>query len=181
MSYIFLYGPPGTGKSTIGKVLARELDLPFVDLDCVIESNAGMSISELMAQHGEPAFRDLEAIALKEVVGHASREASPIRDKVIALGGGALLREQNRALAESHGTVITLTAELDTLLKHLKKDRDKRPLLAGNVREKLAALLAQRREHYASYALKIPVDGKSAAQNASTKQRAICIATTPRR
>ena len=166
MSYIFLYGPPGTGKSTIGKVLARELDLPFVDLDCVIESNAGMSISELMAQHGEPAFRDLEAIALKEVVGHASREASPIRDKVIALGGGALLREQNRALAESHGTVITLTAELDTLLKHLKKDRDKRPLLAGNVREKLAALLAQRREHYASYALKIPVDGKSAAQNA---------------
>ena len=109
MSYIFLYGPPGTGKSTIGKVLARELDLPFVDLDCVIESNAGMSISELMAQHGEPAFRDLEAIALKEVVGHASREASPIRDKVIALGGGALLREQNRALAESHGTVITLT------------------------------------------------------------------------
>jgi dephospho-CoA kinase len=72
MSHIFLYGPPGTGKSTIGKILARNLDLPFVDLDHVIETNAGMSIAQIMEQQGESVFRDLETSALKEAVGHAS-------------------------------------------------------------------------------------------------------------
>jgi shikimate kinase / 3-dehydroquinate synthase len=165
MSHIFLYGPPGTGKSTIGKILAPDLDLPFVDLDRVIESKAGMSISEIMAQHGEPAFRDLESTAIHETVDHAFG-VTHSRDKVIALGGGALLREENRALAEAHGTVIMLTAELETLIHHLKKDRAKRPLLAGDVRGKLAALLDLRRDHYSSFAKQIRVDGRRPAQNA---------------
>ena len=65
MTHIFLYGPPGTGKSTIGKTLARNLKLPFIDLDRVIETDAGMSIPQIMEQQGESTFRDLESAALK--------------------------------------------------------------------------------------------------------------------
>ncbi|HEX6034669.1 MAG TPA: shikimate kinase, partial [Anaerolineales bacterium] len=111
MAHIFLYGPPGTGKSTIGKILARRLNLPFTDLDRVIETNAGMSIAQIMEGQGEPAFRELETAALKDTVGQVSDLTNP-PDKVIALGGGALLREENRTLVEAHGNVILLMAEL---------------------------------------------------------------------
>ncbi len=67
MSYIYLYGPPGTGKSTIGKIIARNLKLPFVDLDRVIETNAGISIPQIMEGQGESAFRDLETVALSAI------------------------------------------------------------------------------------------------------------------
>jgi 3-dehydroquinate synthase len=161
--HIFLYGPPGTGKSTIGKILADNLDLPFVDLDHVIETNAGISIAQIMEQQSESVFRDLETSALKEAAGHAF---SATNSKVISLGGGALLRNENRGLAETHGTVVLLTAELTTLLKHLKNDGGKRPLLAGNVQEKLASLLEQRGAHYSSFAIQLPVDGKTSEQSA---------------
>jgi 3-dehydroquinate synthase len=173
MSHIFLYGPPGTGKSTIGKVLARNLGLPFVDIDRVIESNAGMPITQIMEQQGESTFRDMETSTLKETVGHVSREASPnggsmtgAQDQVIALGGGALLRQENHSFVEAHGTVVLLMAELTALLDRLKNESGKRPLLAGDLREKLASLLEGRREHYSSFAVQYHVDGRTAFQNA---------------
>ena len=161
MTHIFLYGPPGTGKSTIGKIIARALNLPFIDLDRVIETNAGMSIPQIMDQQGESAFRDLETTALKNI----SNEES-----VIALGGGALLRDENRQLAENNGKVLLLIAELDTLLERLKEDSNKRPLLAGDLKSKLAKLLESRREHYSAFALQLAVDGQTANQNARLAQ-----------
>ncbi len=161
MTHIFLYGPPGTGKSTIGKIIARNLKLPFIDLDRVIETNAGMSIPQIMDQQGESAFRDLETTALKNI----SNEES-----VIALGGGALLRDENRQLAENNGKVLLLIAELDTLLERLNEDSNKRPLLAGDLKSKLAKLLESRREHYSSFALQLAVDGQTANQNARLAQ-----------
>lgn len=146
MSHIFLYGPVGAGKSTIGKILAQDLNLPFVDSDHVIETNSGMSISQIMAQQGELAARDKETAALKQIVSN--------EESVIALGGGALLRDENRALVESNGNVIFLGAELDTLLGRLQSDSNKRPLLAGDLREKLTSLLAKRKEHYDSFPLR---------------------------
>src|SRR3954468_17592685 len=108
MKRILLYGPPGSGKSTVGKTLAKKLELSFVDLDVVIEQKIGMPISECMASLGELAFRERESAALRDVLngndGH-----------IIALGGGALLRDENRALAEAAGTVICLHARLETL------------------------------------------------------------------
>ena len=147
MTHIFLYGPSGAGKSTIGKVLARNLNLRFVDLDRVIETDAGMSISQIMDQQGEMACRAMETTALKQI----------IRDKesVIALGGGALLREENRALVENNGRVLFLAVELNTLLERLRSDSNKRPLLAGELREKLISLLAKRKEHYNSFPLRL--------------------------
>lgn len=160
--HIFLYGPPGTGKSTIGKILARSLRLPFVDLDEVIESKANKSIAQIMEEHGEPAFRDLETSALQEVVSHAYN----VSPHVIALGGGAFLREENRLQAESCGTVILLTAELPTLLEHLKSDSGRRPLLAGDLQEKLTSLLEARKQHYSSFANQIHINGKTSEQTA---------------
>lgn len=158
MNHIFLYGPPGTGKSTIGKILARNLKLPFIDLDNVVETNAGMPISQIVEQEGELAFRELETSALKLLVNE--------QDSVIALGGGALLRDENRAEAESSGSVLLLMAEVDTLFERLNESPRKRPLLAGNLRERLGSLLAERREHYNSFASSVFVDHRTAEQNA---------------
>jgi shikimate kinase / 3-dehydroquinate synthase len=147
---IFLYGPVGAGKSTVGKILARDLQLPFIDVDGVIEANAGRSIYQIMMEEGEPVCRDLETAALKQIANE--------KESVIALGGGALLRQENQALVEQHGQVVFLAAELDTLLRRLASDSNQRPLLAGNLDEKLASLLARRREHYDSFSLRFDAD-----------------------
>lgn len=167
--HIFLYGPPGTGKSTIGKIIARSLQLPFVDLDRVIEENTDMSIPEIMERLGESTFRDLEAAALTETAGHALSTADS-QDKVIALGGGALLRDENRAFAESRGRIIVLMADADTLFQRLHASPTKRPLLAGDLKSKLTSLLETRREHYDSFPLKMDVGDKTAGQNAHRAQ-----------
>jgi shikimate kinase/3-dehydroquinate synthase len=152
MPNIFLYGPSGTGKSTLGKLLAQNLKLPFIDLDHVIETEAGVSIQQIMEEQGEPAFRDLETIALNESVGHAG-SVTPLQDKVIALGGGTLLRDENRIFAEAHGKVILLMADVDTLYQRLNEGSYGRPLLAGDLREKLTSLLTRRKAHYDSFPL----------------------------
>lgn len=157
MTHIFLYGPPGTGKSTIGKKLSASLKLPFIDLDRVIETNAGMSIPQIMEQQGETTFRDMEATALSALTME--------RESVIALGGGALLRDENRALAESHGKVLLLMADLPLLLERLRNETGKRPLLAGDLNSKLKSLLDKRKSHYDSFPLKLQVDARSAEHN----------------
>lgn len=167
MPHIFLYGPPGTGKSTIGRKLARSLQLSFVDLDRLIETKAGMSIAQIMEQQGEGSFREMETAALRETVGHATMfpDGTRAADKVIALGGGALLRHENSRFAESHGQVVLLMAELPTLLERMKHDAGKRPLLAGDLKTKLMSLLEKRRDHYNSFPVKIHVDQKTTEQN----------------
>ena len=162
MTHIFLYGPPGAGKSTIGQLIAEKLRLPFIDLDRVIETNAGMSIPQIMEQQGETAFREMETAALKFLVTE--------KDSIVALGGGALLREENRAFAESNGNVLLLMAELPTLLDRIQHEPGKRPLLAGDLKNKFAALLEKRKEHYSSFTLKHHVDNKPSEQNAHEAQ-----------
>jgi len=93
-----------------------------------------------------------------------------VTSQVIALGGGALLRDENRALAEAHGTVVLLMAQLSTLIERLKNDSGKRPLLVGDMSDKLTALLDQRKEHYSSFAIQLHVDGKTAEENVSLIQ-----------
>ncbi|MBL8099758.1 MAG: 3-dehydroquinate synthase [Anaerolineales bacterium] len=162
MKHIFLYGPPGTGKSTIGKIVADNLKLPFIDLDRVIESNAGKAIPEIMEAQGESAFRDLESSALKNLVNEKS--------SVVALGGGALLREENKHFAQANGKVLLLMAELNTLLERLQNKPNQRPLLAGDLEAKLTSLLEKRKAHYESFPLSINVDNKTAEKNALKAQ-----------
>ena len=165
MPHIFLYGPPGTGKSTVGKILAHNLQLPFIDLDRLVEKNVGMPISLIIEQQGELMFRNFETSALRALADES--------ENVVALGGGALLHDENRSFAESHGSVILLIARLETLIERLNLDPTKRPLLSGDLDEKLSALLAKRYEHYASFTNQIYVDGKTAEQNALQIQIAL--------
>ncbi len=132
--------------------------MPFVDLDQAVEAKAGLSIQQIMERQGESAFRDLESVTLKEVI--------QVKESVIALGGGSLLRAENRTLVEENGRVVLLKAASETLLNRLKSDSNKRPLLQGSLEEKLSSLLAKREEHYNSFPLSIPVDGMTAEQNA---------------
>jgi shikimate kinase / 3-dehydroquinate synthase len=89
---------------------------------------------------------------------------------VIALGGGALLRDENRRLAEANGSVLLLMAELPTLLERMRNDSGKRPLLAGDLQSKLTRLLETRKDHYNSFPLKIHVENKTPEQNAEQAQ-----------
>jgi len=153
MNHIFLYGPPGSGKSSVGRALAASLEMEFVDLDAEIVAFTGTTIPQIMAEWGETGFRDIESTALRRAIKGPAR--------VIALGGGTLLRGQNRTRAEAKGQVISLTADVETLVERLEQDQNERPLLAGELREKLIDLLERRSEHYRSFDLRVATDGLS--------------------
>ena len=163
MKHIFLYGPPGAGKSSVGKALAERLRLPFIDLDLEIEKSAGKTIPQIMNEQGEPAFRDLETETLKRIANESPR--------VIALGGGALLREENRRYAEECGEVVFLETKIETLVERLRKEQDQRPLLSGNLEEKLRTLLEQRKGHYDSFAIRVSQSGSSIREFQKTPEQ----------
>lgn len=146
---IFLYGPPGSGKTTIGKCLADTLNLPFFDLDAEIVYRWGCSITQIFSLHGEAVFRETEKQEIELLLARG--------EAVIALGGGSLVDPAVRALAQDHGTVLCLHAAPGELLYRLSNAADpgdqnyQRPLLAGDVASKLADLLSNRAEHYASF------------------------------
>ena len=150
---IFLYGPPGAGKSTLGQTLAAALKLKFTDLDIEIARLARMPIPEIFASEGEGGFRKREQEMLDSLLkshGH-----------LIALGGGALLDPENRERVEAAGQVLCLTAHPRTLLERLKSDPGKRPLLSGDLVERLRDLLINRVEHYASFPIKLYTEDMS--------------------
>src|ERR671912_370652 len=117
---IVLVGLMGAGKSTVGRRLAARLDLPFKDADAEIEAAAGMSISDIFATHGEPYFREGE----HRVIGRLLQEGPC----VLATGGGAFMHAETRAWITQAGVSVWLKAELDVLMRRVRK-RSNRPLL----------------------------------------------------
>lgn len=111
---IILVGYRGTGKTTVGRLLAQRLGVPFADNDDRIEELAGKSIAEIFATEGEPGFRDRESAALAELCARSN--------SVIATGGGAVLREANRKLLKARGFVVWLTAPPETIWQRLQSD-----------------------------------------------------------
>ena len=120
---IFLIGPMGAGKTTIGRQLARELKIPFYDSDRVIEEHTGADIPLIFDLEGEEGFRKREQAAIDELTG--------MDNIVLATGGGAVLREENRSHLAERGTVFYLYTDLDSLLERTRKDKN-RPLLHGD-------------------------------------------------
>ena len=118
---IVLVGMMGAGKSTIGRRLGARLRLPFLDADIEIEAaHAGVTIPEIFATHGEPYFRDGEARVIARLL-----ESGPA---VIATGGGAFMREETRKRIADKAVSIWLKADLDVIMKRVKRRAD-RPLL----------------------------------------------------
>lgn len=156
-SLVFLYGPPGSGKSTIGRLLAERLALPFVDLDQRVEEKAGLSIPEIFAKEDESGFRQLEQAELKELLN--------LEWGVIALGGGALLDTETLACVDVAGPILCLTAPPETLLERLGSTRGERPLLSGDKDgSRLMDLLVERKNHYASFKHQIDTVSRSLEQ-----------------
>lgn len=153
-SYV-LIGFMGCGKTTIGIKLSYKLRMVVEDTDKMIENKYGMKISDIFAQKGEPAFRDMETSLLKEL-------AEKNRQCIYSVGGGTPIREENRMWLKQMGNVIFLRAKADTIYDRLKDDTT-RPLLQGeNPREKIENLLAHRKEFYEDAAdYIIDVDDKS--------------------
>ena len=120
---IALVGLPGSGKSTVGRQLARRLDLPFFDSDHVIEERLGCSIKVAFERDGELAFRDLEESVLDELTRNARA--------VISTGGGAVLRLNTRLRLHERGYVVYLNSSPDEIARRLKHDVS-RPLLQVN-------------------------------------------------
>src|SRR5262245_3731106 len=119
-SAIFLLGFMASGKSTVGPVLAAKLGLEFIDLDLVIEAKAGCAIAELIAREGEELFRQIETETLCEAVLRGAA--------VIAPGGGAIMREENRELMSRHGVTVWLDAPFKLCWRRIQKDGATRPL-----------------------------------------------------
>jgi len=148
---IYLVGFMGSGKSTVGRRLAAELGWPFEDLDAVIETREGTTISDLFAQHGEPEFRRRESEALKAAVAQVPR-GHPL---VLALGGGAFTPEANRVRLKDHGISIWLDCPLERTRERVAKERH-RPLARDP--EAFAALYEARKPIYALADYRIDAD-----------------------
>src|SRR5947209_3702219 len=142
---IVLIGYRGCGKTTVGKRLADQLWQKFVDLDEVIVRKAGKSIKDIFEQDGEPNFREREAEAL--------RELAQLHDHIIGLGGGTLMREENRKVLKDAGhKLIYLRCEPEELLRRIESDPESartRPRLTsmGGIAE-IRQLLDQREPVY---------------------------------
>ena len=117
-------GLPGSGKSTIGRQLARNWGIEFVDSDHVLERRLGCSIKDFFATHGEQAFRDAEAEVLAELVRGQTA-------CVLSTGGGAVLRPENRAVLHENTTVFYLQSSPEDIARRLRNDTN-RPLLQGD-------------------------------------------------
>lgn len=136
---VVLIGFMGTGKSTIGKALAGRLGWQFVDTDQKVEERQGITISEMFATLGESAFRQVESDTLDRVLEQSAQ--------VISTGGGAVLAERNRLSMKKDGYVIALKAAEETIIERVKHDQS-RPLVQGDVEERVHKLLETRRNAY---------------------------------
>jgi shikimate kinase len=141
---ILLVGMMGAGKTTTGKLVADKLGWGYLDSDAEVEKATGMTVPALFARHGEAAFREAEADALR--LACASTE--PV---VVSVAGGAVLRPENRALLRDCGRVVWLRARPETLAARVG-DGAGRPLLDQDPSAALRALDAVRRPLYAEVA-----------------------------
>lgn len=141
MGDLILIGLPASGKTTVGRQLAQRLGMPFFDCDEAIGAAAGCSASDIFARYGEAYFRELEHRTLETL---CCKEGC-----VIATGGGAVLREDNRLLLQRSGTVFWLDRPLADIMS--TDFQTGRPLLTAG-RKALARLAAERRALYAACA-----------------------------
>jgi shikimate kinase len=159
MKKIVLLGYMGCGKSTIAQNLSKITNIPFLDLDKIIEERAKMSINEIFEKHGEIYFRKLEHQIFVELL-------QSVENNIIGLGGGTPCYANNHELLKGEDVVsIYLKASIDTLYSRLIYNKSKRPLIANMNEEEMKEFIAKHlfdRSFYYNHAQhKVSVDDKS--------------------
>ncbi|MBU6243646.1 MAG: shikimate kinase [Actinomycetales bacterium] len=135
---LVLVGAPGAGKSTVGRRVAATMGLDFVDTDELIVQAAGMPVPDIFVSQGEPAFRALEEQAVAQALDATG--------SIVSLGGGAVISEITRARLRGH-RVVWLRVSVSDAASRVGMNAS-RPLLLGNVRGRLAALMTEREQWY---------------------------------
>lgn len=158
---VFLVGYRATGKSTVARLLAERLQYDWIDADDEVERRAGKSIAAIFGEDGEPAFRDIEADVVAALCRH--------RRLVVALGGGAVLREASRTAVRQAGPVVWLTAGVDTIAGRLAADQStasRRPSLTDTgVLEEIQSVLTGREPIYRACAtLEVDTESRTPAE-----------------
>ncbi len=162
---VVLIGLMGAGKTTIGRNLADQLGLAFIDSDEEVVKAAGCSIADIFEIYGEAAFRDVEARVIQRLL-----DAGPA---VIATGGGAFMSAQTRERIRAKAVSVWLKADLDVLV-HRTSGRNDRPLLKDtDPRAKLADLMEQRYPVYADADVVVETGNEPAATTAAAVLRAL--------
>ena len=141
MVRVFLMGFMGAGKTTLGKALARDLNISFIDLDQYIESRYMKSVSQIFALKGEQGFREIESRLLREV--------GEFDNVIVSCGGSTPLIGDNMEYMLQRGKTVYLKCDNDTLLRRLKVARSQRPLIASKSDDELSQFIqteTQRRE-----------------------------------
>ena len=137
---IYLIGLMGAGKTTIGRLLAKSLRMPFYDSDKAIEESTGVDIPTIFEFEGEQGFRDREQRMIQQL--------TEIKGIVLATGGGAVLREDNRTLLKKNGFIVYLKCSIDRILERTRRDTQRPLLNTENPRAKIETLYAQREPLY---------------------------------
>ena len=145
MNHIVIIGFMGSGKTRVGKRLAKDFDIPFVDIDRVVTKKMNLSSKEIFDRFGEPFYRALETTAVKALIEDPEQ-------KVISLGSGLPMQEQNEKYIKKLGTVVYLKGSYETLKKRLEHSSSN-PLIEGaDKADKIKKLLKQRDPVYAKFA-----------------------------
>jgi shikimate kinase len=141
---IYLIGLMGAGKTTIGRHLAKALKLPFYDSDKAIEERTGVDIPTIFEFEGEEGFREREQKMIQQL--------TQMEGIVLATGGGAVLREENRKLLIENGFIVYLQCSVERILERTRKDTQRPLLKTDNPKERIESLFAQREPIYLSCA-----------------------------
>lgn len=157
---VVLVGMMGVGKTSVGRLLAQKLGLPFIDADSEIEAAAQATISEIFERDGEAVFRSGERRVIARLL------EGPLC--VLATGGGAFMTAETRAKIRERAISVWLRADLDLLTRRVGRRRDRPLLNHGNPRETLAQLLAQRSPVYAEADIVVESGDETPEQVAET-------------
>lgn len=137
---IYLIGLMGAGKTTIGRQLAKSLSMPFYDSDKAVEESTGVDIPTIFEFEGEEGFRDREQKMIQKL--------TQIKGIVLATGGGAILREENRKVLKDNGYVVYLQCSVERILERTRRDTQRPLLKTDNPKERLQLLFEQRQPLY---------------------------------
>jgi len=154
---VFLVGLMGAGKTTVGRVLAKKLNKRFIDSDHEIEARTGVAIPLIFEIEGEASFRQRETDVICDLTAQ--------NDIVLATGGGAILKPENREYLKTRGTVIYLRASINSILQRTSHDKNRPLLQTADPRGRIEQLAREREPYYLEVADFIVETGRPNVQS----------------